>query len=119
MLPYGPKWSKMVHISPKLYKGVQNGNKIIIKISKLSKNGQEAFKMVLNGPIISQFSKMVEYGPVLSKTVQNGQKKSLKLYKMARNGAKTVWIHFKLFYKITAVGATAVGVTAVRNNLKF
>ena len=36
MVQNGPKWSKMVHISPKLYKGVKNGNKIVIKISKLS-----------------------------------------------------------------------------------
>ena len=72
----------MVQNGPKLYKGVQNGNKIVIKISKLSKNGQEAFKMVLHGPIISQFSKMVEYGPVLSKTVQNGPKK----FKVVKNG---------------------------------
>ena len=74
--------------------------------------------MFQNGSKRSTFFKIVKYGPILSETVQN----SPKSFKVSTNFTKwsdKVQIPLKSFQKISLIGVTAVGVTAVRNYLKF
>ena len=61
------------------------------------------------------WSDLVQNASQLSKKVQNGVKWSENSTKSSNMINKIL----KLFYKMTTVDATAVGVTAVRNNLKF
>ena len=61
---------------------------------------------------------MVQYSPKWfkwCKTVQNGP----KWFKNGPELSNMVQFHPKFRLKMTTVSATAVGVTAVRNNLKF
>jgi hypothetical protein len=90
--------------------------------------------MVQNCPKMSKWFKMVKDRPIWSDMVQTGPKcliwsnivqkrsKWCKTSSSSRNCPKRpniVQIHPKFLLKTTAVGSTAVGVTAVRNNLKF
>ena len=59
---------------------------------------------------------MVYYGPIFSKKSSKYSKKVLKGLSKNSKWFNKVEIHLKLFQK---VGVTAVGVTAVRNNLTF
>ena len=79
--------------------------------------------MVQNGPI---WFKMVQNALIWSDIVQNGSKLSQKKVqngpKLSQNCPKCsnmVQIRLKSRLKMTSVGATAVWVTTVRNNLKF
>ena len=117
MLPYGPTWSKMVQNGPKWSFIVQdyikwsNGQQFL----NLSKYSKKKFKIVQNGQHFSKWSIMVRYCPKRFKIVQKSFKVSTNFPKWSNK----VQINFKLFQKITSVGVTAVGVTAVRNNLKL
>ena len=89
---------------------VNNNNKMVQNCLKMVQNGSKWFKMVQSG---LKWSDWVQNGTVKKKVkmVQNGQFFSSKWSNMLQ-------IHLKLFHKIIAVGVKAVGVTAVRNNLK-
>ena len=71
--------------------------------------------MVRNGPKCSKWSKMVLYGLILSKLVQMAKK--IQMVQKGPIFSKMVKINLKLFHNITVVGATSVGITAVKNNL--
>ena len=67
-------------------------------------------------------SKAVQNCPKKLKIVQNGQIFFQNCPKWSKNCPKLsnmVQVYVKFVLKTTAVGATAVGVTAVRNNLNF
>ena len=92
----------------------QNG----LKRSKIVKMVKMVQKFEINpkyGPNWSKMSNMVRYCPKLFKMVL----KKFKWSKIFQFFSKMIQIHLKFFLKTTAVGATAVGVTAVRNNLIF
>ena len=74
--------------------------------------------MFQNGSKRSTFFEIVNYGPILSETVQNSPKsfKESKNYQIGPIKFKLILNDLK---KNTLVGVTAVGVTAVRNNLEF
>ena len=107
MVQYCPTWSKMVPISLKLYKMVQNGP----RCSNIAKHCK-MFKHFQNGLILSNID---QNNSKWSKKVQNGPKLSTNYSKWSN----MIQIHHKKNHKMTAVGATAAGLRAVRNNPKF
>ena len=61
---------------------------------------------------------MVQNLCIWSNIVQNGSKWSQKVQNCPK-GSIMIQIYLKILFKMMAVGLTVVGVTAVRNNLKF
>ena len=82
----------------------------------MDKTGSKLSKMVQNYSMFSKWSNMVRYCPNQFKMV------IFFFFKLVQNGPKwsnTVQICLKFFHNITAVGVTAVGVRAVRNDFKL